>query len=150
MKRLLRNLSLFRRAPEPPQVASRFVASVPARLLLSIAHAKGCRGHSQKKLIGSTQNISESGLAIIVPTLSDANGPISEGDELRVTLDLHPLSMVEMNCLVVHLHEVRENESLDYLMGLKIIMMNTNDRAIYLEYLGTYGWEKAAAENDSS
>src|ERR1041385_5711090 len=96
VKRIFNALLPSRGTVPTPQVASHhLVFSIPAHLLLSITLYSG------KKLIGSTQNISESGLTIIITTLSAGARSISEGDELRVMLDLHPLGTVEMNCLVV-------------------------------------------------
>jgi hypothetical protein len=151
VKRIFRAFLPSRRTGASPQgVPHYFVVSIPARLLLSITFNDDSTAYSGKKLIASTQSISESGLIAIVATLSAGTRSLSEGDELQVTLDLHPLGLVEMNCLVVRLNDVTEDEELSYLLGLKITMMRPNDRALYIEYLGTHGWEKVLAGNGRS
>src|SRR3954462_4583744 len=128
VKRIFSALLPSRRTVASPQVAPHnLVVSVPARLLLSITFNEDSAADSGKKLIGSTQNISESGLNVTITTLNAGTRPISEGDELRVTLDIHPLGAVEMNCLVAYLSELTEGEGPGYLLGLKITKMSTND-----------------------
>lgn len=152
MKHLLRSLLPSRRSPEPPQIALHFVVSIPARLLVSISPESAARrsGGPSQTLIGATQNISESVLAVLVPSVNLGNGPISEGGELFLTLELHPLGVVEMSCLVAGIEKVTKGEEESYLLGLKITRMSADGHALYLEYIGTYGWEKVLAGNGSS
>jgi len=151
VKRLLRSLLPSRRSPEPPQTALHFVVAVPARLLVSISPESAARsGGPSQTLIGATQNISESVLAVLASSVELGNGPISEGDELFVTLELHPLGIVEMSCLVAGIEKVTKGEEESYLLGLKITRMSADGHALYLEYIGTPGWAKVLDGNGSS
>lgn len=152
MKRFLRTILSSRRAPaRADEAAPRFVVALPARLLLSISHEEEpAGGGAPPKLIGSTENISASGVAVILPSLYVGNRAIGEGGALRITLDLHPSGTVEMSGVVVR-HEALEDSERPghHLLGVRITKMNPNDRATYLEYIGTRGWERVLAEGDS-
>jgi hypothetical protein len=151
VKRIFRAAPASRRTPTQPQTALSFVVSLSTRLLLSISPDSAAPNEAfGQKLIGTTRNISESSLVVVVPTLQAGQHIISESSEVRVALDLHPLGLVEMNCLVVLLNEQIEGEGPDYLLSLKIRKMSTKDRALYIEYLGTYGWEKVSAGNNNT
>jgi len=71
-----------------------------------------------------------------------------EGTELKILLDLHPLGTVEMDGLVARVEAMEEGERSGYLLGLKITEMSNDDRALYLEYIGTRGWERVLSGND--
>jgi PilZ domain len=151
VKRFLRSILSPRRAPaRPVEAAPRFVVALPARLLLSISHDEEAAGGSpHQKLIGSTQNISASGVAVVVPSLYVGNRPVSEGGAVRITLDLHPQGTVEIGGVVVR-HEALEDgeRPAHHLLGVRITKMSHGDRALYLEYIGAKGWERVLAGDD--
>jgi hypothetical protein len=133
----------LRRTPEAgEQAAPRFVVSVPARLLLSLSHEGGIG-----KLVAATTNISASGLAVLVPHLYIGTLPVSEGGRLRITLDLHPLGTVGMEAVVARV-EAAGGEGPGHILGVRITAMSEDDRALYLQYVGTRGWENVLSEND--
>ena len=151
VKRFLRTILSPRRAPaRADEAAPRFVVALPARLLLSISHEEDTTdGSARSKLIGSTENISASGAAVIVPSLYVGSRAISEGCAVRITLDLHPSGTVEMSGVVVR-HEALEDSERPghYLLGVRITKMSHSDRALYLEYIGAKGWERVLAGDD--
>jgi hypothetical protein len=151
VKRFLRTVLSLRRAPAPAaEPAPRFVVALPARLLLSITHdEEAASGTTPQKLIGSTHNISASGVAVILPSLDVGHRAVGEGGAVRVTLDLHPLRTVELRCLVLRVEAITEGEQPGHLLGLKIVGMSNDDRALYLEYIGTRGWERVLAGDDN-
>jgi hypothetical protein len=151
VKRFLRTILSPRRAPaQSAEAAPRFVVALSARLLLSISHDEEAAGGStSQKLIASTQNISASGVAVIVPSLYVGNRPVGEGGAVRITLDLHPLRTVELRGLVVRVEAISEGERPGHLLGVKITGMSNDDRALYLEYIGARGWERILAGDDS-
>jgi len=130
---------LFRRPQEEPAVAPRFVAHVSARLVLRLTFESA--GGRADHLFGGTMNISETGVAVLVP--SPAVGPhlIKVGDEFQATLDIYPLGVVTMRCQVARVEGPERAEGFDTVLGLKITEMGHRDRALYLEYIGTRGWE---------
>jgi hypothetical protein len=130
---------LFRRLGEETRSAPRFVAHASARLVLRLTRedAKGSANH----LFGGTLNISETGLAVLVPSSAVGSHLISEGDELQAALDIHPLGVVMMRCEVARVGRLERSVGFNTVLGLKITEMNHKDRALYLEYIGTRGWE---------
>jgi hypothetical protein len=119
-------------------------AQIEARLLLSVSLtgvdvAAPERPERPSKLIGSTRNLSENGLAIVLPSLRIGSGLITdEGHTLRIVLDIYPAGLVEMDATVAHHRPLGEKEkTMGHLLGLSITGMSESDRARYLEYLGT-------------
>lgn len=148
MKRALRAvLSLLRRKRADPNVAPRFVVALHARLLISMTHSpdKGDENLG-KKIIGSTKNITVSGIAIIVPSVYIGGREVTNGSTVRITLDLHPMGLIQLTGVVMR-HELveEEDEQIEHLLGVKITEMSPDDRALYLEYIGTRGWESVEA-----
>lgn len=145
MGRILKSIkSLLQRTPEADeQPAPRFVVSVPARLLLSLTHASG-----SEKVIAATLNISASGLAVLLPHLYVGTRQVREGTGLKITLDLHPLGTVEMDGVVARVQAAGEDETPGHVLGVKITRMSDDARALYLQYLGTRGWENVLSGND--
>jgi PilZ domain len=145
MGRILDSIrSFMRRTPEAEeQPAPRFGVSVHARLLLSLSHADG-----PGKVIASTLNISASGLAVLVPDRYVDTRPVTEGSGLRITLDLHPFGTVEMDGLVARVEAAAGEQAPVHILGVKITHMSEDDRALYLQYIGTKGWESVLSGND--
>jgi hypothetical protein len=118
-------------------------AQVEARLLLSISLAQGEERAKDalgaSKLIGSTCNVSETGLAIVLPSLRIGQTLITEeASVLRIVLDIYPAGLVEMDATVVHHRRLDEKEArAGYMVGLRVSGMNETDRIRYLAYLTT-------------
>lgn len=145
MLKILRCL-LPRRAGAPPDApapaaAPRFAVALPARLLLSLAPEGAPAG---RRVIGSTLNVSETGLALVLPS-PEAGGPgVSAGDRLDVQLEVYPAGVVGMMCEVVWHRPNEGGEGAGLVVGARISGMGHGDRARFLEYLATHGWEKAS------
>jgi hypothetical protein len=67
---------------------------------------------------------------------------------LKVALDLHPLGTVEMEGLVARVEAAGGEETPGHVLGVKITRMGDGDRALYLQYIGTEGWERVLSGND--
>lgn len=145
MKLIPRLRSLFRRpSPEPP-IAPRVVVHIAAELLLYLAPDDPV--DESHKLVAGTHNLSETGLAVLTSSLIIGNTLIPEGSPLRLALDLYPLGVVKMGVEVVRIERLaEEGQQFNNLLGLKITQMSHQDRARYLEYIGTAGWERVLAE----
>lgn len=127
--------------PRAPRLEIELGAQIQPRLLLSISLPAEQTGTWQPphppKLIGSTLNVSETGLAIVVPSLRIQDSHIDKEDcRLLVMLDIYPAGVVEMETEVVHWREFKEKETdVRYLVGVRITKMSHDDRARYMEYL---------------
>ena len=145
LKRLARTLSSLLRPGVPPErrVAPRFAVGLDARLLLTITAGRGAR------LVGATLNVSEAGLAVVLP--GSGHRAAGEGSRLHIRLELFPDGVVEMEGVVVHREECDEGDpSRGSVVGVRITGMSHGDRARYLEYLGTRGWERASSPADGA
>jgi hypothetical protein len=124
--------SLFVNRREAERHEAELEAQVEARLLLSVSLAQegeeraGGAVFGGSKLIGSTCNVSETGLAIILPSLRIGQTLITaEGCVLRIALDIYPAGLVEMEAAVVHHRRLEEKEAREgYLVGVRIMGMN--------------------------
>ena len=131
-------------------------AQIGARLLLSISlpHGEERPGADARarQLIGSTRNVSETGLAIVVPTLRVGSNLITEENcTLRIVLDIYPEGVVEMDATVVHHSQVDEKDKeAGYLVGVSIGEMSEDDRRRYLEYLATLARRSPAGDGEHS
>jgi hypothetical protein len=118
-------------------------AQIQPRLLVSISlpDAQTRTGESEDlmKLIGSTRNVSEIGLAIVVPTIRIGSYLITEAAcALRVVLDIYPKGLIEMDAVCVRSEQLDEKaKAVGYLIGVCIIDISESDRTRYLEYLGS-------------
>jgi hypothetical protein len=120
--------------------APRFAAVLPARLLLNITP----HGSPGRRLIASTVNVSETGLAIALPSVELGGRRVSAGDRLDVELDIYPAGVIRMTCEVVWHNTFEAGPTTGYVVGTRIAGMSQDDRARFLEYLATHGWEKSA------
>lgn len=131
-------LSNRRRAPRHDV---QLEAHIQPRLLLSISlpHAQARTGESPHllKLIGSTRNVSESGLALVVSTLRVGSHLITEEDcPLKIVLDIYPQGLIEMEAVAVRSEQLDERDrEAGYLVGVCITNMSDGDRRRYLQYL---------------
>lgn len=121
--------------------APRFAVFLPARLLLNAAPSGAPPG---RRIVASTVNVSETGLALALPTPEVGGRKVSAGMYLDVQLDIYPAGVVGMTCEVVWHRPFAAGRAAGHIVGLKITDMSHTDRARYLEYLATHGWEKAA------
>lgn len=132
-------LSLFGRGDDDDRrSAPRAVVASPSRMLAGVTH-------DGRKAVAATLNLSAAGLALAVPSLDAWGRPVSKGDRLRIALDLYPLGTVELVGLVRRVEDTEEGGRPGQVLAVKIVQMGHLERSLYLEYLGTRGWERAAA-----
>jgi len=138
--------ALFVNRREAARHEAELEAQVEARLLLSVSLAEGEEkaggaAFGGSKLIGSTCNVSETGLAIVLPALRIGQTSITEeGCVLRIVLDIYPAGLIEMEATLVHYRRLEEEEArAGYLVGVRIKGMNETDRIRYLAHLATLG-----------
>jgi hypothetical protein len=114
---------------------------IQPRLLMSVSLADGASRTTEvipsEKLIGSTRNISETGLAIVLNSLRIESRLITdEGCTLRIVLDIYPKGLVEMEAVAVRSELLEEKErDAAHLIGVCITNIGDSDRTRYLEYL---------------
>ena len=124
-----------------PRHAVQLETHVQPRLLMSVSFMDGESGTTEvipsSKLIGSTRNISESGLAIVLSSLRLESRLITDEDcRLRIVLDIYPKGLVEMEAVAVRSEQLKDGEKdAGYLIGVCITDISDGDRALYLEYL---------------
>lgn len=124
-----------------PRHTVQLETQIQPRLLMSVSFADGEAGTteviSSVKLIGSTRNISESGLAIVLNSLRIESRLITDEDcTLRIVLDIYPKGLVEMEAVAVRSELLKEEEKdAGYLIGVCITNISDRDRTRYLEYL---------------
>jgi len=141
LRRLLSPGSRGNAAKAGLTTAPRFAVFLPARLLLSVTPSGAPVG---RRSIASTVNVSETGLAIALPAHGWGGRRVAAGDRLDVELDIYPSGVVAMTCEVVWHRPFEAESRAGHLAGVKITEMSHTDRARYLEYLATHGWEQAA------
>ncbi|MBA3757219.1 MAG: PilZ domain-containing protein, partial [Nitrosomonas sp.] len=126
-----------------PRHAVQLETQIQPRLLMSVSLADGGSGTREVitsvKLIGSTRNISETGLAIVLSSLRIGSRRITEENcTLQIVLEIYPGELIEMEAMAVRSEQLDEKgKDASYLVGVCITNMNENDRTRYLEYLGT-------------
>lgn len=132
--RLHRFIGNRRRAP-------RYKLRLPLSIsLLDVrSSANGARTRSPA-LEGYTRDLSETGLAIILPAIRiGENYLMGEGRTLRVVLEL-PTAPVEMKVVPVRYERLDESETeKGYFIGLSINEMSDHDRESFVEYLRSMG-----------
>src|SRR5918911_2305483 len=122
--------------------APRYRTHLEAGLALSVSlpSAKpGTKGAGQTlRLAGYTRDISESGLALIVPAIRIGGQYITgENRALRITLKL-PNGIVELEARPVRYSPLEEEEEMmdtGYLIGVQITAMSDDARARYKAYI---------------
>jgi PilZ domain-containing protein len=115
--------------------AARRKAQRKARLMISVSLTTG--GETTMPLEGYTRDISEDGLAIIVPSLRVGDTYLNSEDcTVRVVLLEVPAGSVEIYATPVRYQylEVSGPEE-GHLLGLRITKMSDEDRARYDRYL---------------
>lgn len=120
--------------------AARLKAQRQARLLFNVSIVNAETGESRSQTIpvaGFTRDISETGLALIVPSLRAGDRYlVDEGCKLRVVLVDLPNGEVEIFATPVRYTELPRPET-GYLIGVHITEMNDSDRARLLQYIKT-------------
>ena len=87
-------------------------------------------------LVGRTRNLSDTGLALVVPSLRLGTNKLNdENSTLRLMLDL-PTGTAEIHVEPVRSHQLGENDSdTGYLVGVKIIHLSEDSRARLTKFL---------------
>lgn len=122
--------------------APRYRVHLEAELALSVlqpgANASAERSGQQLKLTGYTRDISESGMAIIVPAIRIGGQYFTDSNrKLRITLKL-PTGIITLHGRPARYTPLDE-EATDtgYLIGLAIESMGDGDRARFQTYIET-------------
>jgi c-di-GMP-binding flagellar brake protein YcgR len=88
-------------------------------------------------LVGFTRDISETGLALVVPSLRVGDRYlVDEGCTLRVVLVDLPTGEVEIFCTPRRYEELQGTET-GHLIGVEITEMTETDRSRLIQYLKT-------------
>jgi hypothetical protein len=97
---------------------------------------KGKSGGYQLTLLGRTRDISETGAALVIPSLSlDEAFCRDKTSSLRVEIDL-PTAPVKFNSTPVYCRRLNEGEARDgYLIGLRITEMSAEDSQRFRQFL---------------
>jgi hypothetical protein len=116
------------------------MAQRQARLLFNVSVISEETGESRTQtipLVGFTRDISEKGLALIVPSLRVGDRYlIDEGCRLRVVLLDLPTGEVEIFCTPRRYLELQGAEA-GHLIGVEITEMRDSDRFRFTQYLQT-------------
>ena len=127
--RLHRFIGNRRRAP-------RYKLRLPLSISLLDVRSSANGAGRARALEGYTRDLSESGLAMILPAIRIGEHYLmGEGRTLRVVLEL-PTAPVEMKVVPVRYERLDESEAeKGYLIGLSINEMSDQDREGFVEYL---------------
>jgi hypothetical protein len=87
-------------------------------------------------LVGRTRNLSDTGFALIVPSLRLGKYKLDEGNStLRLMLDL-PTGTVEIHVVPVRSHPLGENDKeTGYFIGARIQYLNDNARTRLMKFM---------------
>jgi hypothetical protein len=116
--------------------AKRRRARVGFSLSLS-SPAKGLNGsRRQMSMEGHTLDLSETGLALIVPAITlGKHHLVGENRSLNLSLEL-PVGPIEIQVAPVRYESLEEHKSeTGYLIGVKIVNLSDEDRAKFEEYV---------------
>lgn len=111
-----------------------------ARISFSVAVLDDGAGHADARptrtLVGHTRNLSETGFALIVPSLRLGAGRLDDpGATLRIMLDL-PSKTVEIHVAPVRSYQLGEDDKeKGYFIGAKITQLGDDARAGLTKYL---------------
>ena len=117
--------------------AARRRAQRKARLMISVSLTAG--GETTMPLEGYTRDISEDGLAVIVPSLRVGDKYLDSDDcTVRVVLIEVPSGSVEIQAVPVRYQPLEQTSAeTGHLLGLRITAMSEADRLRYDRYLST-------------
>jgi len=122
----------------------RWAPRLDARLFFSVLLLEEKPSNSgvgpMQPLVGRTRNLSESGVALIVPSLRIGTGYLNEENAtLRLMLDL-PTKRIELHVAPVRSYQLDEHErEQGYFIGAKITYISDDDFSRYKEYLRKLG-----------
>jgi len=122
------------------RVAPRYVTHLEVGLALNVTlpGAGGRKDESQPvRLAGYTRDVSASGLALIVPSIRVGGQYLTgENRRLRIMLKL-PTGPVEIHATPVRYSPIDDDDGVDtgYLVGVQIVSMSDEDRALFNAYL---------------
>ena len=87
-------------------------------------------------LVGRTRNLSDTGLALIIPSLRLGTNKLNDGNStLRLMLDL-PTGTAEIHVVPVRSHQLGEKDAdTGYLIGAKITHLSEDARARLTKFL---------------
>ena len=87
-------------------------------------------------LVGRTRNLSDTGFALVVPSLRLGTNKLDDGNStLRLMLDL-PTGTVEVHLVPVRSHQLGENDKdVGYFIGAKITHLSDDASARLLKFL---------------
>lgn len=111
-----------------------------ARLSFSVSVLGDDASHENTRppltLVGRTRNLSDTGFALIVPSLRLGTKKLDDGDStLRLMLDL-PTGTVEIHTVPVRSHQLGENDKdVGYFIGAKITHLSDDTRARLVKFL---------------
>ena len=116
--------------------ATRCQVQRKARLIFTITVLEGGARERTMPVEGYTRDISESGLAIIVPSLRVGNAYLTKSDcKLRIVLLNLPVGEVEIEATPVRYEDLGEGDG--HLIGVQITRISDSDRARLVQYLNT-------------
>lgn len=122
--------------------APRHRVRLAVELALNISQAGGkkslSRSSAQLKLAGYTRDISETGLAIIVPAIRIGGQYFTDSNhKLFITLQL-PNDIIELHAKPVRYVPLEDDATeTGYLIGLEIAEMSKDDRTRFKDYIET-------------
>lgn len=126
--------------------APRYATPLDKSLVLSITllelQPRAVAGRSATDITGNTRDVSETGLAIIVPSIRIGGHYLThENRTLLIALKL-PNGAVQIQCKPVRYSPLEESDkNSGYLIGVRITKMSETDRALYMAYLDTLAKE---------
>ena len=101
---------------------------------------------SPTSVYGYTRDVSESGLAFVLPELNVGGYKFATpGRTMRILLKL-PRGPVEMQ--VAYVRDAQLEGEAGHLVGVRIVEMKPQDRALYHSFLKTLGWVPQASEQN--
>jgi c-di-GMP-binding flagellar brake protein YcgR len=106
-----------------------------ARLVFTVAVAGGGAFTRTVPVEGYTRDISESGLALVVPSLRSGSVYLTAGSKLRIVILNLPTGEVEIEAAPVRYEELPEGEG--HLIGVRITQISDRDRARLAQYIKT-------------
>ena len=121
-----------------PRYRIRLEAEMTLSTSLPGAKTSAERSGRQLKLAGYTRDISETGMAIIVPTIRIGGQYFTDSNrKLQIVLTL-PTGLVELHGRPVRYAPLEEGAAdTGYLIGLAIESMSDDDRARFKDYVET-------------
>jgi hypothetical protein len=122
------------------RLSARYKSQRQARLLFNISVVNSESGESRVQtipLVGFTRDISDTGLALVVPSLRVGDRYlVDEGCTLRVVLLDLPAGEIEIYATPVRYEQLQEPE-IGHIIGVRITEVSDGDRTRLLQYLKT-------------